>query len=246
MNGASKWRATWSLVATCGIGLGMLEWGPGVALGCLAAVTVVATAVVLATRSLRGTRAAPDGDPRAVLRPGLAAAAAVVGYWAVARLAPALALLLLTLVLVTSPVAWRLVRRLRGRGPTTGGGAAVRPAGAAPRAVRRPGPRAAAEPPPTPGRTGAPPQAPSSHRPQPRGLDDGTLCRLWRQSFWDLTGESTATGRLEIVAWRQRCLDEIERRDARALHAWLASGARASGGPEKFLRHRSPGTTDAA
>jgi hypothetical protein len=244
MNGASAWRAAWWLLATLGIGVGMLEWGPGIALGCLAVVSVVATVVVMAVRSLRASRRpVPDGDLRGQVQSGVAVAAAVVGYWAVARLAPALALLLLTLVLVTSPVAVRLVRRLLGRGPAAGGGVVVRPAGAAPRPVRRP----AVDPRSTPDHSGAPSgQPPSSHRPHPQGLDDGTLCRLWRQSFWDLTSQSTATGRLEIVAWRQRLLDEIERRDARALHAWLESGARASGGPEKFLRHPPEGTTDAA
>ena len=159
-------------------------------------------------------------------------ASAVVACWAVARLAPSVALLLLTLAVVSSPVVVRLLVRLTGRGPVRSERVVVRPAGAAPRVVRH----AADGPTPTMPR----------ERPRPQDLDDQTLCRLWRQSFWELTSQSTPTGYLRVVAWRQRCLDEIERRDAHALHAWLESGARASGGPEKFLRHPPGGATDAA
>lgn len=68
-----------------------------------------------------------------------------------------------------------------------------------------------------------------------RGLDDLQLCRLWRESFWTLRRPARPGTVLCLVALREACLDELERRDAAALHAWLDSGARASGGPEKFL-----------
>lgn len=34
---------------------------------------------------------------------------------------------------------------------------------------------------------------------------------------------------------RQRCLDELERRDPDGLHAWLGSNASAGGDPSRFL-----------
>lgn len=235
MNGASTWRTAWLLVVTVGIGLGMLEWGPLVVLGCLAAVTVVTVPAVLAVQTFRLGSTSTDGDHwrRGVPARGAILAAVVVACWAVVRLAPALALLLLTLAAVTSPVAVGLARRIGGLRPSRTARVTVRPAGATPRVVRQ------AQVPPAP-------TQPLPQRPQPQELDDRTLCLLWRQSFWDLAGESTPAGYLGVVAWRQCCLDEMERRDAHALQAWLESGARASSGPEKFLRHPPGGTTDAA
>lgn len=70
-----------------------------------------------------------------------------------------------------------------------------------------------------------------------KGLDDRQLCRLWRESFWVLRQPARPATVLCLVALREACLEELERRDAAGLHAWLDSGARASGGPEKYLRH---------
>jgi hypothetical protein len=67
------------------------------------------------------------------------------------------------------------------------------------------------------------------------GLDDRQLCRLWRDSFWLVRQPSAPGTVLCRVALRAACLDELERRDAEALRAWLDSGARASSGPEKYL-----------
>ncbi|CAN5591193.1 hypothetical protein BH10ACT10_BH10ACT10_07430 [soil metagenome] len=220
---------------TLGIGLGMLEWGPLVVLGCLAAVSVVTIPAAVVVQTLRTSSADATGRDgrRGTLTCGVILAAAVVAYWAVVRMAPSLALLLLTVALVTSPAGVRLARSMSGRGASRTARVTVRPAGATPRVRRQ------EQVPPAPVRE--PP-----HRLQPRDLDDRTLCRLWRQSFWELAGQSTPAGYLGVVAWRQCCLDEMERRDAHALQAWLESGARASSGPEKFLRHPPGGTTDAA
>jgi hypothetical protein len=79
-----------------------------------------------------------------------------------------------------------------------------------------------------------------------RGLDDQQLCRLWRESFWVLSNPAPPGTALYLVALREACLDEMERRDAGALHAWLASGARASSGPERYLiRSRRRGAATA-
>jgi hypothetical protein len=49
-----------------------------------------------------------------------------------------------------------------------------------------------------------------------------------------------------VVAQRQVYLDEMERRSPSGLRAWLESGARAAGGPERFLGKRRDDQTDAA
>ncbi|MCW2847334.1 MAG: hypothetical protein JWR90_1308 [Marmoricola sp.] len=72
------------------------------------------------------------------------------------------------------------------------------------------------------------------------GLDDWDLCRLWRESFWVLRQPAPTTTALCLVALRGACLDELERRDAVAMRAWLDSGARASSGPEKYFALEPP------
>jgi hypothetical protein len=79
-----------------------------------------------------------------------------------------------------------------------------------------------------------------------QGLDDRQLCALWRRLFWQLVDQRDAADAVSTVAWRQACLDELERRDPAAVRAWLDSGARASGGPERFLTdHGRHGDADA-
>jgi hypothetical protein len=73
-----------------------------------------------------------------------------------------------------------------------------------------------------------------------RGLDERQLCRLWRESFWDLRGAAGPGTLLRVVSLREACLEELERREPAAVHAWLQSGARASSAPEKYLGQRLP------
>jgi len=61
------------------------------------------------------------------------------------------------------------------------------------------------------------------------------LCRRWQSSYDELRTESAVARRLEIVRARERCLDELERRDPVGLQAWLASNASAAGDPARFL-----------
>lgn len=76
--------------------------------------------------------------------------------------------------------------------------------------------------------------------------DDRALCRLWRLSFWRLGPATSPDHALRVVALRAACLEELERRNAAAVQAWLDSGARASGGPEKFLGATRADGADAA
>ncbi|TDO48313.1 hypothetical protein EV651_12379 [Kribbella sp. VKM Ac-2571] len=62
------------------------------------------------------------------------------------------------------------------------------------------------------------------------------LCRQWRESCEALRHARTDNQRLRIVMERQRCLDELDRRDPEGLQAWLASAASAAGDPARFLK----------
>ncbi|WP_432937175.1 hypothetical protein ACQPXM_24525 [Kribbella sp. CA-253562] len=77
------------------------------------------------------------------------------------------------------------------------------------------------------------------HRPAaflaPEHLSDEALCLAWRASFSALQRASTPEQKLRIVDQRCTHLDEIERRAARGLAAWLASGPRAAGDPSRFV-----------
>jgi hypothetical protein len=69
----------------------------------------------------------------------------------------------------------------------------------------------------------------------PELLDDEALCLAWRASFSALQRAGTPEQRLRIVDQRRSYLDEIERRAAGGLAAWLASGPRAAGDPSRFV-----------
>jgi hypothetical protein len=68
-----------------------------------------------------------------------------------------------------------------------------------------------------------------------RALSNAELCLAWRRSYCSLVGTTSLRLRAVVVTSRQEYLDEMERRDARALTAWLAAGARAASGPERYL-----------
>lgn len=63
------------------------------------------------------------------------------------------------------------------------------------------------------------------------------LCLQWQATYSSLRDASTPAARLRIVEIRQRCLDELERRDPAGLSAWLASTASAGGDPSRYLNH---------
>jgi hypothetical protein len=73
-----------------------------------------------------------------------------------------------------------------------------------------------------------------------REMTNSELCREWRRSFVALQSAPSPGDLARVVAQRQVYLDELDRRSPSALQAWLASGARAAGGPERYL----PGEPD--
>ncbi|GAB3555753.1 hypothetical protein GCM10027404_33080 [Arthrobacter tumbae] len=70
-------------------------------------------------------------------------------------------------------------------------------------------------------------------------LSDAGLCRAWRTTYLPVREASDAATLEQLYLFCQSCLDELERRNAHALNAWLNAGARASGNPATFLA--SPG-----
>ncbi|WP_410790600.1 hypothetical protein [Kribbella sp. C-35] len=79
-----------------------------------------------------------------------------------------------------------------------------------------------------------PDQEPKPHV-APDALSDEALCVAWRASFSALQRAGTPALRLRIVEERRAYLDEIERRTAHGMAAWLASGPRAAGDPSRFV-----------
>jgi hypothetical protein len=62
-----------------------------------------------------------------------------------------------------------------------------------------------------------------------------SLCWTWRTSFTALRKADGIDERLRIVDLRQRCLDELARREPGGFHKWLADGARAAGDPTRYV-----------
>ncbi len=227
MSYARLWARAWSVVAVLGVGLGMLEWSAPTALVALLAVTTVAAAVLtLMTNELWALETARFEGGR-VLERSLAIGSAVVAALALVTASPVLMLLVVMLAVVSCPP---LVMRLCGRADR-GTESGVRRASA-----RAPDAREGCVEP-----VGEP--LSDSSAPPSKAviatLSDQQLCCLWRHTFWDLRDEETLDERLATVAVRQACLEELERRDPSAFEAWLSSGARASGGPERFLHPRA-------
>jgi hypothetical protein len=69
----------------------------------------------------------------------------------------------------------------------------------------------------------------------PVTISTSELCRQWLDSYGELSRAPSHAARLRVVMARQRCLDELERRDPEGLRAWLASAASAGGDPRRFL-----------
>ncbi|WP_327640782.1 hypothetical protein OHB24_21035 [Kribbella sp. NBC_00482] len=83
--------------------------------------------------------------------------------------------------------------------------------------------------------SGIAPDQPAQPEVAPASLSDEALCLAWRTSFSALQRASSPTQRLQIVDGRRAYLDEIERRTAHGMAAWLASGPRAAGDPSRFV-----------
>ena len=211
MSHARWWRRGVALLVASGVGGSLLAWPAYVVVLVLGLLTVMASAMLSLIEQPPDAAECPHPVRRLLVR-GVAVAAAVEATVAVAMFSAPIALGLLLLVLLTSPTCWRLAR---GQKP----------------APRRPAASRAVPVPPD-----------SAEEPAPEGLRAmqlNELCILWRATFWDLRDATDPDERLAIAVRRQALLDELVRRDPDAMRAWLESGARASGGLERFLADRA-------
>jgi hypothetical protein len=69
----------------------------------------------------------------------------------------------------------------------------------------------------------------------PGELSTPELCLAWRRSYFALLDVPAGPGRCEIVRFRERLLDELERRDPDGFTRWLDTGARAGSDPGRYL-----------
>jgi hypothetical protein len=238
---AVAWSRCWSLVCAVGIGLAFLAWTP------VNVVTVFLTAALCAAIMLALATPA-DGPSTPALRVrwavlgtrSLVVASAVVAFGAYIAVLPYLALPLLALAVGSSPwVVERLVRGRRAGEPTSRAGAA--PAVVADSLESGPNIDTVV---PWPGPAGCRLDVSADDA---QRLSETELCREWRRSFLTLQSAHSPGKLMRVVSQRQIYLDELERRCPSALQAWLASGARAAGGPERFLPgQRRDGRSDVA
>jgi hypothetical protein len=162
----------------------------------------------------------------------------VIGAWSA---------LVLGLLVLTSPLVPRTLRRFRSRrsgslGPQTPGGHEAHE----PRAVSPAAPVIAVEV--VPGEVDMtqfelalldteeePVPEPGAEESTLAGLDLDDLCRLWRRTSVLLRQDLDQHRLGEVLDARQHCLDELLRRDPAGTRAWLdAAGTRADD-PRKFL-----------
>jgi hypothetical protein len=231
MSYARAWRGAWGLVTAAGVGFSMLELSPAMTLVAVALMSACTTTVVLVVRAPReGATAPPGGARHHTVILGVWLGSGVVAAATFISASPPVALLLALLALFTAP---SMLRRCAW-------GSLLHPARAEhPRGSAVPGASTQSKEPGVP--------ACDEVARLLAGLSPGELCILWRSTFWELKKQHTADECLTLVTLRQSCLDEIDRRDPSGLQAWLESGARASGGPERFLHPpHDPGTAHAA
>jgi len=239
MRYATLWARCWSLVGAVGVGLSVLVWRP------LNVLSVFLTAALCSGILL--VLVSPTMSPRsakpAIAWSRIATRAAVIAAGVVAASAsldtvPYLALPLLGLAFLSSP--WVVERLERWRKAEASG-----PVG--PRAVAGYGPLPDSTL-DTSTLTVTPVQVGLDEmRATARGLTNSELCREWRRSFVRLQSARSFPDRCYVVALRQVYLDEMDRRCPTAFQAWLASGARAAGGPDRYIAaERHDGHSDAA
>jgi hypothetical protein len=209
MTYATRWAQAWSTVAAVGVGFASLQWSPVIVTLDLVA-TGAGAASCLAILQARRTR--PTTGPPSRRFPDIGRRSLMLTCCVVA----------LTTLTIASPVLALLAVLLA---------AATSPVVVQLRASSA---RSGPLPPPA----GARAQPPGTHQTSLGQLSDDELFRLWRHTFWKLRSQPNIDELAGLVSLRQSCLDELARRNPIALQAWLDSGARASGGPERFWRSR--------
>lgn len=77
---------------------------------------------------------------------------------------------------------------------------------------------------------------------EPESMDDVGLCLAWRKTYVALQRSWAPEWQLRITQRREQLLDELERRNARGVAAWLAAGPSASGDPSRYILTGSQST----
>jgi hypothetical protein len=190
--------------------MSMLAWGPATT---LVTVMVLAGLAFMMQTLLQGERPARTADWDLRTCRALFAAAAVVSFVVLCQGVPEVALPLLVLAVATHPRALRLARGRRTAALELLDLAVSAPA------------YETVHPLPTCAEAGR--------------LTDEELCLAWRRSFLGLERAHTTVALQDVVRLRQAYLDELTRRHPSGVRAWFDSGARAAGGPDRYL-HRSP------
>lgn len=222
------WLIWWTCLCLPAFGVAFIKWGALTTFYVSLGVAFLTTLVVI---GLRDGRRSPEESLRAkvihIVRVSLFATVSLFSVMMIAQALGAFWLLFLAVMGVTTPPAVAFFRQTVGeftkkntQRPKTGESQAGDEA-------------VASEPDPAP-------------TDSLRRLTDVELCCLWRHSFWDLESATSADARARIVMYRQEILDELTRRNASAVAAWLASGARASSSPERFFNDGDSGQPAAA
>lgn len=207
----TAWASAWSLIAALGVGFAILAWGPTTT---LVTASVITGLGFLMQALMQAERAADKADWELRTCRALFSAAAVVSFIVLCQCVPEVALPLLAVAVVTHPGVLRLAR-----GPRSAAleGTDVLVSAPADEMVHPlPGPTEAAR------------------------LTDEELCLAWRRSFRCLERARTTIAAQDVVRLRQVYLDELARRHPSGVRAWFSSGARAAGGPDRYLHDRSP------
>ncbi len=216
------WVTLTAVTATVGVCIAVLTWSVAGVTGAFIAGGVMGGAMTAAL--------APEDLSRPWRRAALGALASGVGVVSVAGLVVVLragALVLLLAATLSAPPLVRLLReRLAAKRPKP-------PAEQETETVERPLDDLVGDNWPAPDRVTIELSLPMA----PESLDDDALCWAWRRSYVVLQHTRTSATRLHVVQVRQAYLDELERRNAMGLAAWLASGARAAGNPSRFIHH---------
>ena len=227
------WGRAWGLLALAGACLTLVGSGPATTLGLWIIATSLVAVCHVACANL------DDAAPAVGARRTRAAVAGrsayggvcIVGICAWVTLAAAPALALLMIAATTSPWVLTRAHRLVHGSPDSPTGALDDP-----REV------VVWTPPATP-----PARTSDVDGDTVQQLDDEELCYAWRRTYLLLSMWNDPSATLAIVRVRQVYLDEMDRRNPAGLQAWLDSGARAAGGPDRYLGSRAQkGQADAA
>jgi hypothetical protein len=212
MSYRQRWLGFWVIVSATSVGLALLQWGWLKVAVAFALTEIAITLFIVVASEVPYGASQLSALTWRIAGIGAEIALGMVAFVVVANFSKAFALCLLVAAGASSPpMVSRLLRRMRSDG--------ARAAYSQPSFRDPPHESAAAALPSV----------------EVQELTTAERCHAWRRSFLLLGAASSILERSRIVGCRQQYLDELERRSPRGLRAWLASGARAAGSPERYI-----------